>query len=154
MSVDTVRPRLPQGAPASAGGQFTRLVRSEAEAVLAPRHTQLAGYDLRGFTAVRPGVWSATIFRDGHAAIAITVHGGERPMELTELAAGDQVGEFLNAAASIIPGDFDGEEFADTLRISAEVDRLARAEALTRADVIETMIFSGELGEHHRYLLA
>jgi hypothetical protein len=156
MSTMTIeRPREAKFAPESRGGQFANRQHTDPGFQLTPGRTTFSGYDLRKVRAAGMGsvsmAWTATVYRNNSEAVVITDDGNGDGVKLTGLGSNmsrsaQEVAAFRFLASEMYGDSADAvARLAETLRFSADIDRHARVNGITRPEAVWDRVQSGEL---------
>ena len=155
MSTTVAPPRQPKYAPKSEGGRYIEKQYTDPGISLSNGRTTFSGYDLRKYRVAGQGPvsiqWTATIYRDGQEAVVVVDDGDGTGARFTGLGpnmnrAAQEVAAFRWRADELYAGEADAvERFAVTLQFSAEIDRHARTNGITRPEAVWDKVQSGEL---------
>lgn len=157
MSTSTIeQPRAPKFSPDSTGGQYTHRQHTDPGFQLTPGRTTFSGYDLRKVRQAGMGsvamAWTATVYRNGQEAVVVTDDGNGDGLKLTGLGgsnmsrAAQEVAAFRFLAEEMYgAGPGAAARLVGTLRFSAEIDRHARVNGISRPEAVWDRVQSGEL---------
>jgi hypothetical protein len=160
--VTTPPSRQSKGQPT--GGQFAAQAKPEAEVSLSgDGRTRYGADELRGYRTAGHGmegrIWTATIYRDGKAVIAITDDGNGGGLRFVDKSTGAarqsaDIAKFKAQAARYFPDyaehDLAGDLFAEDLMFSAELDKFARKNSVTLEKAVDIHIAADQIQADER----
>ena len=130
------------------GGQFAGKQRPDSPVILDAARTTFGGYELRGYKKVGRGmessIWTATIYRYGKAVVHVTDDGNGGDLRMVDKATGrahygDEIEKFKAQASQCLPAyqHFADGVFAEFLHVSAQMDKIARVNAISKQKVYD-----------------
>jgi hypothetical protein len=148
-------PRAPRYAPNSWGGRYTNKQYTDPGVTLNPGRTTFSGYDLRKYREAGQGsvgrAWTATVFRENQEAVVLTDNGDGEGVHLTGMGSNmnrsaQEVAAFRFLASEMYGTGADATvRFSATLKLSADIDRHARANGITRPEAVWDQVQSGAI---------
>lgn len=148
------------------GGQFAAEQKPEAAVSLPgpePR-SAFGGYEMRAFRSAGQGmegkIWSAKLYRDGKAVIAITDTADGGPCRYIDLVSGAAhvggvIDTFRAQATAAMPqyAEYADDVFAEFLLLSSQMDKNARDNRISKQEAYDIHLEAGVLSaEEHEML--